>query len=61
MPFTDEDFEAWHKRKLRREVRPAPEFRSLPVATCVHCHRPFGITEGVITDEVAICDICNGD
>jgi hypothetical protein len=61
MPFTKEEFEAWHKAKLDREWRPTPEFRDPPIATCVHCHRHFGITEGMVTDEFAICDICNDD
>jgi len=61
MAFTKEEFETWHRAKLEREFRPTPEYRDPPVALCIHCHRPFGITEGMITDEVAICDICNGD
>lgn len=28
---------------------------------CVHCQNPFGIGEGVITKEVALCDICASD
>jgi hypothetical protein len=61
MAFTEEEFEAWHHAKLQRESKPLPEYRSPPVAICVNCQRPFGLTEGTITDEVAICDICNGD
>ena len=61
MAFTEEEFEAWHRAKRQREFRPPPAPHSPPVATCVHCHRDFGISEVTITDEVAICDICNGD
>jgi hypothetical protein len=61
MPFTDEEFRRWHEEKQRREHRPPIEFRRSPAAVCVHCHQPFGISEGVVTDEVAICDVCNGD
>ncbi len=61
MGFTDEEFAAWHRAKLQREFKPTPEYRSPPVATCVHCHRAFAISEGIITDDVAICDICNAD
>jgi hypothetical protein len=61
MPFTDEEFQQWHDEKQRREYRPQPDFRAPPVAVCINCHQPFGITEGVVTDEVAICDTCNGD
>ena len=61
MAFTKEEYEAWHQAKLEREFRPMPAFQSTPVATCIHCHQSFGISEGTITDEVAICDVCNGD
>jgi hypothetical protein len=61
MPFTDEEFEEWHRAKRQREQEPTPVYRSPPVATCVHCGHPFGINEGVITNEVELCDICNGD
>jgi hypothetical protein len=53
MPFTDEEKRSWHEEKRKREYRPTPIFRSAPVAICVHCHNPFGITEGVITSEIA--------
>jgi hypothetical protein len=61
MAFTQEEFEAWYEAKHRRESRPVPEYRSPPLAECVSCQRAFGISEGTITNEVAICDICNGD
>jgi hypothetical protein len=61
MAFTDEEFEAWLDAKLAREFRPTPGLRDRPVATCTHCQRPFSITEGMIADQVAICDVCNGD
>jgi len=61
MPFTTDEFEAWHTAKLQRELRPKSHLREDPIATCIHCQRPFGITEGIVTEEVAICDICNGD
>jgi hypothetical protein len=60
MTFSKEEFETWHCAKLQREFRPTPIYQAPPVATCVHCQRPFGISEGTITDDVAICDICEG-
>lgn len=60
MPFTEEEIRQWREEKRRREQEP-PRRRPEPVATCVHCQQPFGFTEGTITEEVAICDICNGD
>lgn len=59
MPFTPEEVSKWHKR--RREAKPDFGFKSTPVAICIHCQNPFGISEGVITDEIALCDVCNGD
>ena len=61
MTFSKEEFEAWHQAKLQREFRPTPQYRVPPIATCIHCHQPFGIGEGTMTGEVDICDICNGD
>ncbi|MFL6729375.1 MAG: hypothetical protein ACJ8E3_00705 [Sphingomicrobium sp.] len=61
MSFTEEELEAWHRAKLKREFKPTPEYPSPPAAECVSCQRPFGYNEGTITDDVAICDICNGD
>jgi hypothetical protein len=61
MAFTKEEFEAWHRAKLKREFKPTPSLRQPPAAICIHCHQPFGWTEGMISADVAICDICNGD
>ena len=61
MPFTEEERRAWHAEKRAREQRQKPVYRSAPVAVCVNCQNPFGINEGIITDEVALCDICAGD
>ena len=61
MAFTKEEFEAWRKAKSEREFRPVPEFRHPLAASCIHCGRAFGLAEGTITDEFAICDACDGD
>ncbi|MFU1479644.1 hypothetical protein ACM25N_18780 [Roseovarius sp. C7] len=29
-------------------------------ATCLHCNNPFRVSEGVVTPDAAICDVCNG-
>ena len=60
MPFTEEERRAWHEEKRARERRPDPVYRPRPVAVCINCHNPFGINEGIITDEFALCDICDG-
>ena len=61
MAFTEEEFRKWHAEKQKREYRPSLKVSSPPVAECVVCQNPFGVSEGTITDEVAICDVCNGD
>ena len=61
MAFSKEDFDAWHCAKREREFKPTRALEKAAAATCIHCHRPFGWTEGTITDEIAICDVCNGD
>jgi len=61
MPFTEEEKRAWHEQKLAREFRAEPVWKPESVAVCIHCQNAFGISEGVITDEVALCDICSGD
>lgn len=61
MPFTDEEIRRWYREKREREQRPPLRFVSAPAATCISCQQPFGIGEGVITEEAAICDVCNGE
>ena len=61
MPFTEEERRAWRAQKQARERRPEQACRSESVAVCVNCHNPFGISEGTVTDDFAICDICDGD
>jgi hypothetical protein len=60
MAFTPKEVRQWHEDKQKKEAEP-PRYRSTPVAVCIHCQNPFGINEGVITPEFAICDVCNGD
>lgn len=66
MPFTDAEKQNWLRE--RREaadkieadrVRAFEEARRAnAVATCIHCGNPFGLTEGIITDDVEMCYIC---
>ncbi len=59
--FTDAERQAWLGAKRAREGRNQGFAPVHPAAVCVHCQRPFGIAEGIITDEVALCDVCAGD
>ncbi len=61
MPFTEDEKRRWHEDKSQREHRPSDAYFSEPIAICIHCKNPFGVSEGVITDEIALCDVCNGD
>jgi hypothetical protein len=61
MSFTKEEFEAWHRAKQKREWRDPPTYKPEPVAVCIHCHQPFGLTEGMIYEDFAICDVCDDD
>ena len=59
--FTDAERQAWLDAKRTREGRNQGFAPAHPAAVCVHCQRPFGITEGISTAEVALCDVCAGD
>lgn len=59
--FSEKEKQAWLDEKRSREQRSTRIARPTPVAVCVSCQNPFGFSEGVITDEVALCDVCAGD
>jgi hypothetical protein len=61
MPFTKEEFETWHRAKLEGEFQHSPDFRESPAATCSHCGHPIGHGGGMITEDFALCDACDGD
>jgi hypothetical protein len=61
MTFTNEEFQEWHRAKREREWKPRPAYQSPLRLTCIHCGLPFNINDGVVTEEVALCDVCNGD
>lgn len=60
MPFTPEEIRRWKTEMRKREIEPSPASPQA-IVVCVHCQMPFGINAGVVTDDVAICDVCNGD
>lgn len=61
MSFTEKEKRAWHEAKRQREARPDINVRTAPVTECIHCGQPFGYGEGYISDEVSLCDACDGD
>lgn len=63
MPFTDKEREQYLAEK-KREVadrRDITQRRPEAIAVCVHCQNGFGVNEGVVTNDVSICDVCLGD
>lgn len=64
MPFTEKERAQYLAEKKKREAahhNDDTRHRAEPVAVCVHCQNGFGVGEGVIERDVAICDVCNGD
>ena len=61
MDFTDAERKAWHDERRRRGSSATLQQDGVPTATCLHCQREFPISEGVVTADAALCDICNGD
>ena len=61
MSFKDEEKGQWHEYKNRPHGFPDSNLQSYHVAECIHCKNPFRISDGIITDEIALCDICNGN
>ena len=63
MSFTPEEKRRWHEEKLRLEKE--QEFRHaaqpLKPFSCIHCGNPFGLAEGVVREDAAICWGCLGD
>ncbi len=50
-----------HKPAQDRQRREAPERRvGVGYEICLHCGNPFRVTDGVVTPDAAICDVCNG-
>ena len=58
MAFTKKEYEQWHKEKQKREHRDTVVWQEKPIAICIHCHQPFGVSEGQVTADVAICYRC---
>lgn len=63
MPFTEDGKRKWHDDKRRREnaSNDSHLHHAQPAAVCLHCSNPFGINDGVVTDDAAICNVCLGD
>ncbi len=60
MDFTDEERRAWHEAR-RRSTEDEERFDGSVAGVCIHCGKAFGHGAGVVTPDVALCDVCNGD
>lgn len=60
MPFTEAERKAWHAERARQR-RDRPAWPDQNPNVCIHCGNAFELSDGVVTDEVAICDVCNGE
>lgn len=52
-----ENTQAWAQEQRKREK--AEQSSGAGYATCLHCGNSFRVTEGVVTPDAAICDVCN--
>lgn len=67
MGFTDEEKKQWLEGRNKREVRSLRGSsgtsqhigESADFAICLHCNNPFRRSEGTVTQDAAICDVCN--
>ncbi|THD34479.1 MAG: hypothetical protein E7773_14920 [Sphingomonas sp.] len=60
MSFTEEERAAWHAAR-RRGSAATIDAEGPPRHVCLHCGNAFGVNEGTVTEEAALCDVCNGD
>lgn len=61
MDFTDEERRAWHAARRHDSGDSDDGSEGEPANVCLHCGNAFGSGDGVVTEDAAICDVCNGD
>jgi hypothetical protein len=63
MPFSDKERAHYLAEKRKRESgvqHDAMQTRTPRVHVCVHCQSSFGVGEGSVSGEIAVCDACLG-
>ena len=58
MDFTDADRA---KRHADRKAGWQGDDDGIHKPVCGHCSNPFPASQGVVTDDFSLCDVCNGD
>lgn len=67
MSFTEAERKKWLEEKRKRErgflssasVQSQASSNMAEYAVCLHCNNPFRRSEGTVTPDAAICDVCN--
>lgn len=67
MSFTEAERKKWLQEKRAREHGFSSEALEQSQASrdmgeymvCLHCNNPFHRSEGTVTPDAAICDVCN--
>jgi hypothetical protein len=63
MPFSEKERAQYLAEKRKRESgvhRDAMQTRPQRAHVCVHCQKSFGVGEGSVSGETAVCDTCLG-
>ena len=55
--MSNENTKKWAQEQLSREK--GEQRSGSGYATCLHCGNSFRVTDGVVTPDAAICDVCN--
>jgi hypothetical protein len=60
MSFTEKEKQNWLKAKRQRDMGEAFEGDTASGSNiCLHCGNAFNDGDGTVTEDAAICDICN--
>jgi hypothetical protein len=58
MAFTEEEKMKWHDDRRAGRGETGSE-SGVPMETCGHCGNPFRPSDGTVTADFALCDVCN--
>ncbi len=55
------DLQEFLRLRHHEEALPLEVKRMRPQHVCLHCGNAFEPAYGIVTDDGALCDVCNGD